>query len=110
MQQLYINQKEVIERCFGELGNRADKLLTCILARVLCEVRLRQLLVRVEGNNILLNLFYAVCSRLAGGAQVHYEGYDSPAADWPTVVCGHPYVCHYWPGVLHGKVPHHLLR
>lgn len=48
-------------------------------------------------------------SRPAGGAQVHYEGYDPPAADWSPLICGHPHVCNHRPGVLHGTVPQDLL-
>lgn len=52
----------------------------------------------------------SLLSRPAGGAEVHYEGHDSTSANWRALICGHPYVCHYWPGVLHGQIPSHMLR
>lgn len=52
----------------------------------------------------------SLLSRPAGGAEVHHEGHDSTFANWRALICGHPYVCHYWPGVLHGQIPPNMLR
>lgn len=51
-----------------------------------------------------------VSSRLTGSAQIHHEGHDSSAANWPVAFLCHPHVRHYWTGVLHGQIPHDLLR
>lgn len=52
----------------------------------------------------------SILSRPAGGAEVHHEGHDSTSANWRALICGHPYVCHYWPGVLYGQIPPHMHR
>ncbi|KAK2510956.1 hypothetical protein Q9966_016776 [Columba livia] len=46
----------------------------------------------------------------AGGAQVHHEGDDPAAADRAAALLRHPHLRHHRPRVLHGQVPHHLLR
>ena len=63
-----------------------------------------------KNNKDYKNVFPLHCVRSSSGFEVHHESHGTSAADWPTAVLCHPYVCHNWAWLLHGQVSPHLLQ